>query len=145
MQVDFYNNSSDNRQVVKKITAVKSITAECYEESSILNPMFICAYDVSLFKANYLYVAYYERYYYINDITIIDGHRMRISAHVDVLMTYSDQILDLKCIIDKQATDKNMYINDGSYIITDKTFNQIVKFPSGLLDSGEFILITAGG
>ena len=83
MQIVFYNNSSDNRQVDKNITAVKTVTAECFEESSILNPVLICAYDASLFSANYLYIEYYGRYYFINDITIIDGHRIKISAHVE--------------------------------------------------------------
>ena len=146
MQIVIYSNNSDNRQVHKNITVIKTISVECFEESSILNPVFICAYDVSIFKANYLYVAYYGRYYYINDITIIDGHRMQISAHVDVLMTYAAQIQTLSVIIDKQdSLYPDKYYNDESFVVDDKTFNTTIVFPNELLNEGQYVLITAGG
>ena len=146
MQIVIYSNNSDNRQVHKNITVIKTISAECFEESSILNPVFICAYDVSIFKANYLYVASYGRSYYINDITIIDGHRMQISAHVDVLMTYAAQIQTLSVIIDKQdSLYPDKYYNDESFVVDDKTFNTTIVFPNELLNEGQYVLITAGG
>lgn len=146
MQIIFYNNSCDNRQVDKNITAVKTVTAECFEDSSILNPVLICTYDAALFSANYLYIEYYGRYYFINDITIIDGHRIKISAHVDVLMTYAAQIKSLTVIVDKQKTlSGDNYFNDGSYVVDDRQSNNVVNFPNSLLDDGKYILITAGG
>lgn len=146
MEIIFYNNSSDNRQVKKNISSIKSMTAQCFNESSILNPVLICAYDVSLFSANYLYIPYYSRYYFINDITIIDGHRIKISAHVDVLMTYASQITGLQVIVDKQKTlNADAYFNDNSYVTDDRSTYATINFPNSFLDDGEFILITAGG
>ena len=37
------------------------------------------------------------------------------------------------------------YINDGSFISTNRMDQSIINFANGFNDSGEFILITAGG
>ena len=38
-----------------------------------------------------------------------------------------------------------MYYNDGSFISSEKEFIYTKNFPTGFLDDGTFILITAGG
>ena len=147
MRVVFYNNTSDNMVVDKKITMVKEMDAHYYEESGILSPTLILAYDSSYINSNYVYIPYFARFYYISDIVAVDGGRMRISCNVDVLKTYSEKIKALTCIVDKQKSSliSNKYRDDGSYVITNKIGNNIIEFPQGFLDDGQFILITAGG
>lgn len=146
MELTFYQNNSDKIQVVKNLTTIKTVSAQFYEQSSVLTPVVIMNYDSTLCTVNYFYLPYYGRYYFITDITVMDGNRMRITGKIDVLMSYATQIKSLQCIVDKQQPAfENKYINDGSYVVTDKEFNTVINFPSGLLDNGEFILITAGG
>lgn len=146
MNVTFYQNNSDKIQITKSLSTIKTVSAEFFNESSVISPTLIMAYDSTLCTTNYCYIPYFGRYYFITDIVIMDGNRMRVTCKVDVLMSYQSQIKSLQCIIDKQQTvPENSYINDGSYVVTDKEFNTIINFPSGLLENGEFILITAGG
>lgn len=67
--------------------------------------------------------------------------------HVDVLMSYKEQIKQLPVIINKQQDIKNsnLYLNDGSYVIDSRSYNTILNFSGGFNDEGKFILITAGG
>ena len=53
----------------------------------------------------------------------------------------------MSVIIDKQENmiGANLFIDDGSFVTENKEFNSVINFPSGFNDSGEYILITAGG
>ena len=59
----------------------------------------------------------------------------------------NNEILNNIAIVDKveQSNSSYMYINDGSYVTTNRMKSTIINYPQGFLDNGEFILITAGG
>lgn len=65
--------------------------------------------------------------------------------HVDVLESFKNEILSQNCIIEKSTLGFDLYLPDENLITQVKTKTDIVNFPNGLLDTGEFILITAGG
>lgn len=66
--------------------------------------------------------------------------------HVDVLMSYKEQIKNLNVIINNsEETGANNYLSGNQWITNVKNTTSIVNFPNGLNDNGEFILITAGG
>lgn len=145
MQITIYNNQSDARRVSKMLTALKTLQAEFYESSSVIDPVLLAAYDSTLFKANYAYIELMGRYYFIKNIEVLNGRQMRITMHADVLMSYAAAIKNLSVIISKQENDSyNLYLDDGSIITLNKTFNTVIPFTNGFNDQGEYILITAG-
>lgn len=145
MQITIYNNQSDARRVSKTLTALKTLQAEFYESSSVIDPVLLAAYDSALFKANYAYIELMGRYYFIKNIEVLNGRQMRITMHADVLMSYAAEIKALNCIIDKQeTTPANLYRDDGSLVFENRRFNTVVNFPTGFNETGQFILITAG-
>ena len=62
-----------------------------------------------------------------------------------MLESFKDDIKSLTAIINKQETIADKFIDDGSWIVENKDFLQSYNFSNGFNDSGEFILITAGG
>lgn len=96
---------------------------------------------------NYMYIPQFQRYYFINDIVVKENGLWEIHADVDVLFSNYSDIYESKAIIGKSqdVTNANMYLNDGSFVMDSHKFDQIVKFPYGLSDSGHNILICAGG
>ena len=96
---------------------------------------------------NYMYIPDFKRYYYINDIVSLIGGLWEIHADVDVLFSNYADIYESKAILSKaqDVSLTNMYINDGSFVMDSHKFDQIVKYPNGLSDSGHNILICAGG
>ena len=62
-------------------------------------------------------------------------------------MTYAAEIRKNYAIIDKVENFgvAYNYINDGSWVNTNRMNQSIINFANGFNDNGEFILITAGG
>ena len=99
------------------------------------------------FNYNYMYIEEFGRYYFIDDIENISNRIWRISAHVDVLMSFRSDILGANAIINKIENESaaNTYLDDGSFVMDTRKYNQIKEFPSGLNENGTYILICAGG
>lgn len=99
-------------------------------------------------KYNYMQVsAFGERFYYIEDIEILYNGFWKITAKCDVLYTYRTDILNSRCILDKteEPTKANLYLDDGSFVLDSRKYNQVLEFPNGLPQEGYNILICAGG
>lgn len=144
MNVTFYNNQSDNNVIDKSLSGIKSVGIVGFEESSVMTPSVLVRYDSSLFNANYFYIDAYSRYYYITDIEIIDGKRIRIKGRVDVLMSFD--VKSIECIAARQSGAYNLYIPDNE--VTRVAYNRIQtkEFPGSPFTANRaFILAVAGG
>ena len=63
-------------------------------------------------------------------------------------MSFKTQILNLNVTVSDVSSGESpdeTYINGEQWQTTVKTKTDIVSFSNGLLDSGEYILITSGG
>lgn len=92
----------------------KSITGDLRDSCDMLNPIILCKFDdpSSCADFNYLYVEAFKRYYYITGMRILRNRLIEISAHVDVLYTYREDILANKAIIDRtsNASDNGLML-----------------------------------
>ena len=144
MDIVLYNNSSEKNKINKSLTLVETLTGSIKENSSITHPSILIEYsDPTNF--NYVYIAAFGRYYFVNDVIVERTNLLRINLTVDVLESFKTGILAQNVIIDKNELDFTDYLPDENLVTLVKTKTDIVNFPNGLLDSGEFILITAGG
>lgn len=143
MNVTLYNNSSDDNVVSKNITALKSVSATGFDASSVMTPTLILAYDSTIFSANYMYIDTFQRYYYITDITVIDGHRLKVSGRVDVLMSFD--VKSIECIAGRQSGAFNLYIPDPEIVRVAYDRVQIKAFPTTpFVANKSFILAVVG-
>ena len=96
---------------------------------------------------NYMYVDEFKRYYFIDDIKSIGNNRWIITASVDVLFSFMTDIYNTTAIIDKVENEinGNLYLDDGSFVMDTRKYNEIKEFPNGLNENGSYILICAGG
>lgn len=96
---------------------------------------------------NYMYIGEFDRYYFIDDISSVRNRLWTISASTDVLMSFKNDILESSVILDKVENElvANLYLDDGSFVMDSRKYNEIKEFPNGLNETGEFILICAGG
>lgn len=141
-------NTSDPKEKLNK-TVTEGITLNCVlkENTSIIDPVLIIESTQPVYDYNYVYIPMFRRYYYRADIRSIGHNRWEVTAHVDVLKTYYEFIISNSAIM--EGTEKlqiNKYLPDDNVFITNcKRLTNIINFPSGLNETGEFILITAGG
>ena len=154
MTVKFYSISDDRKVVDKSLidsgvnaNLLKTCSSVHYKDDvDILNPILEIAYDALLTSANYVYVQDWGRYYYINDITT-GMNRLFFKCHVDVLKTYSSDIKQLQCIVERQESKSK-----GKLYMADKAFkSEVKKIISTRKLSGSFdklhssFILTTGG
>ena len=145
MDIKLYKNHSEKNKINKSLTGEVEYSGTLRDETSVINPVvMIHATNISLF--NYAYIPEFHRYYYIRDIVSVRNGLWRVSMSVDVLMSFKNDILDLNVILsDTESTGQSDYYAGDQWRSLVKAKTDIIKFSNGLLDNGEYILITAGG
>ena len=144
MNLTLYKNSSDNRCINKQITQILSLSGNLKNESSVMNPTVIIQTDNIYF--NYLYIQEFNRYYYVNNITILRTNLIQVDASVDVLMSNKDVIKYLPCLVERVNDNEKIdeFIDTATDVERGET-TEIKTFPKGFNDSPTFILCTLSG
>lgn len=145
MEVQFFYNQSDNRQINKALVNGITLQGEVRDAASIMNPVVRFESD-AVIRYNYCYIPEFQRYYSFTDITAFRQNVYDISMSVDVLMSFRNDILRLAAIVDKQSEAKNgdEYIDDSSLVTDNLMFVTVYNFENGFLETPEYVLITAG-
>ena len=146
MVIKLYKTSSPRKKLVKDLTDGITLTGTLRGQSSVMSPS-LQIQDIAVIGYNYCYIPDFGRWYYINGIDALRSNLYELSLGIDVLMTYAAEIRKNYAIVDKVESfgAAYNYINDGSWVNTNRMKQSIINFPTGFNDNGEFILITAGG
>lgn len=145
IELTLYNNPSEKRVLHKeqyleqKFHDFLCIKDEC----SLTEPVIIVNCSEDLTDVNYMHLGNF--YYYVRIELLPGGNRYRIVGKRDALTSFKNDILQLKVIVDKNEYQTNPYIDDGSYVVEERQKIDVLNFPLGFSDSGDYILITAGG
>lgn len=140
-----YNNSAENRMLNKEafLSTIDEGTLTIKEDCSLTEPVIYIDNLVDLTDVNYMKLGKY--YYFVRCERIPGGSMYRLIGKRDVLMSFRDNLLTLKVIVDKNEYDLNAYIDDGSYLVEEREKIEVLPYSLGFNDSGSYILITAGG
>lgn len=145
MIIKLQQNMSDENYFNKTINDVFTKTGSLKDKSSIIDPIILFEGDVSDFaNVNYMTIQEFGRSYYIRDITSIRSNLVQITGHVDVLVSFRDEILSNQAIIAKQENAWNLYLDDGTFKVYNNPIILTKAFPSGF-NRQSFILAVAGG
>lgn len=145
MDIILYVNTSEKNRIGKTLTNTLTFSGTLRGETSVTAPVIMLEAD-DLTDFNYAYIPEFKRYYFISDVTSVRSGLWRVSLAVDVLESFKDEIKQLTVILrGTQTTGLNKYISGNVWKTNVKETTTIVNFSAGLKDSGEFILITAGG
>lgn len=137
------NNSEPNR-INKDLDVILSIQGTLKNDTSIIDPIISIECSMSdVCNANYMHIAAFNRYYFIQNIRSLSTNLIEFSCHVDVLMSFHSEILANSAIIRKQQNDWNLYLNDGSLRVYQNSMVLTKAFPSGFSQQ-EFVLAVAG-
>lgn len=145
MNIDLYKCTDDKRVINKTLGTAKTLSnCELNDESSIINPSFIIDNDATVYDYNYVYIAYFGRYYYITDITVINGQQMLIKCAVDVLKSHASEILNCDVISRRNQNNYDMYLPDD-LPIESRYIRYSKNFGASFEDfTPSYILITVG-
>lgn len=147
MEITLCVTGSERHAIRKTLQNSLTLTGALRGESSVINPSFIIELD-NPSQYNYCFIPAFNRYYFITNITSVRTNIWRIDCSVDVLMSFQTEILNLDVIVSDLSIGESQtetYMQGEQWATTVKNKTDIINFPSGLLDDGEYILITSGG
>ena len=145
MEIILYTTGSERHALRKVLENELDLTGSLRGESSVINPSFLIEVQ-NPSQYNYCFIPEFNRYYFITNITSVRTNIWRIDCNVDVLMSYQEQILNLDIIAEQSTSpDEESYMQGEMWQTTVKAKTDIINFPNGLLENGEYILITSGG
>ena len=110
-------NTTKKHNSTEVPTFTKTVTCMLKEGSSIINPTLIFERANIGHTYNYVYIADFGRYYFVNDI-VYDGARIFYYCSVDVLATYKSTIGNASAYVLRAAHTYNEYVIDQYYPVT---------------------------
>ena len=144
----FYSNTADNRIVDKTsyLTQLGNTKTVIYKDNNDKgNPTLELSHDSTIDNANYAYCSETGYYYYLSE-PMYSQQRVIYTTTVDLLMTYKSEIKNLKCIIARQESKYNAYLNDDRLPVLNKQEVSILPFPGGFTHpSNDSILLVVNG
>lgn len=144
-----YKNISNNNEVEKNLELATPVTLKYKGDTEKVNPVILLSPSIGVNEYNYIEVD--GRYYYINDVIYSQQHT-EIKCHVDVLMTYKNDILKQACIIKRQEDENDEiydhYLNDERYVLRNIERIQLKLLGGSFRENGEktasYILVLNG-
>lgn len=144
MEIRLCNNNSEKNKINKSITAGITLSGTLRNSSNVVTPTIIINIENPTIY-NYAYIPEFKRYYYITDYISVRTGIWQINLKSDVLMSFKDSILASKVLVNKSESNGDNYLAGSNWVSNCKAKTDIISFSSGLLNDGQFILITAGG
>lgn len=142
MTITLMSNTSPANYVTKNVSTVETLTGTLREPSSITDPVFMIE-RASPTGFNYIQIPEFSRYYYVTGVSSEHNNLIAIACHVDVLMSYANQIRAFKAIIKRQENQYNLYLDDGIFKAYQNPKHKIMKLPYGFTQYS-YILALAG-
>ena len=118
MNMILYNYSGDRRRINKYLTTIATVNIIAItNDTNILHPTIII--DTRAFNFNYVYIANFGRYYYVDDIMLMGGERIGVKLSVDVLMSHKAAILSSNVLADRSSSNSDAYLKDNKIATKD--------------------------
>lgn len=145
MNITLYKTSSERHRLNKVLTnSVAKNNCHILDGTSITDPVVVIGYDATLLTHSYAYISDFSRYYFITNIEVLPGQEMRLSLHVDVLMTYKDQIKACNSRVTRSQSNYDPMISDN--LIINKVNTNITqrKIGSGFTRANQYYVLIGG-
>lgn len=162
MKIIFYS-LTDNRKnsITKTFSTIQTINSTMIEQMTISD---LECKVILRFTANYKFVTKStlcnyacliigrKIYYFIENITYLPGNRILLTMKEDVLQTYSEDILQMNCLITRQENIGINFIVDNFLPLKNEKKIKVIEFDNSEFnlntatkDSYNFLLTVAGG
>lgn len=141
-----YQNTSEKNAVSKVLSTLATKSGEFRSNMSVTDPVIQMEISDDIIGAlNYFYISEFNRYYFVTSTRWITTGVWEISGHVDVLMSFADEIKANKGIVRRNTNKYNLYLDDGDFRIYQKPLIKTKSFSGGFSpDDMTYVLVTAG-
>lgn len=137
---------SEQNEINKQLAISTEIAVNLKDNCDIINPTFLISGSVdNLSQYNYIRVPTFNRYYFIKSITQIRHNLYEIHAHVDVLMSFKNEILNNTAILDRAHSVYDDYLQDTNIQMESYKMVQTKKFNYTFIPETSLLLTVLGG
>ena len=112
MDIFFYTSSAEPNSFPKVLGSAIRYQGELRDECDILNPVLTIEGLNPDTTFNYCYIPDFKRYYFIRESSVVRTGLIQFNLHVDVLQSWSKEILELEAIISRNEYDFNNHLED---------------------------------
>lgn len=123
----------------------RSFSCYALDNSSIIRPTLILQYGTDdILRYNYAYIPSWGRYYFIDDVAVLEGGIYQLVLNVDVLATYRPDILSSSQYVLRSASNYNanivddLYTTTAEYTATSATAGSVIDSDGGAAVPGYF-------
>lgn len=112
--IKLYNNIAESNRLDKTnyLQVQYEINGVLRDGCSIIDPIFIVqTTDSIILNRNYAYISEFKRYYFITNITFLTNSLVELQMHVDVLMSFKEEIINLTGLLNR-TSNPNLTSND---------------------------------
>ena len=153
MQIKFGHTFDDRRKLTKNVNWAESFECKPYSDYNISSPnLLILNGTGAIANNNYAYISDYNRYYFVDSVTVGRNGMYIVQLSIDVLMTYADGIKNINATISRQENVGINDIVDSLLPLQNRKDLAVIEFESSEfniaganLSSYNFVLNVAGG
>lgn len=142
-KITLSTNTSPPNKLEKTLINPADYQVTLKDECDILSPVFLLNEQMAnVSRKNYLTIEAWGRSYFVTGITSKRNNLVQISAEVDVLSTYAEQIKAGSGLV-VRSPDANRYIPDSARVLDARREYELVQFPNGF--TGQSVILAAAG
>lgn len=141
MQVTFYTFAKKINSTARPSSGGTALNCQLKQPTGTSNPVLIV--QGFNFSWNYCYIPAWGRYYFFDEPTILTGVRVEIQCSCDVLATYKTNIQSYNAFVERSASRRTEFVNDGLVSNTLDIVSQSEKdtaLPEPFSMTGSYIL-----
>lgn len=150
MTITLYKSPGERNRLSRSLTVVKTyVNAQITDIVNVETPELLINRDDTIIGFDYAYIQEFGRYYFLNDLQIVNGNQFKLFLESDPLMSFRSGILNSQCIAKRSTSRINPEIEDNQAAF--KNIPKRIHFkmangftPSGSSSSWNYIL-TLGG
>lgn len=143
MTIIFYKTLSKHNEINKTLQNELQLSGTIKTDTDIIKPIIkvLNTLSFNIFSYNYCYIVELNRYYFIDDITILGDKLFYISLTLDVLYTYKTPILSSVANISRYSKNVDSTKKDT---INNYTENEIL-LNNPFSDNGTMVMSALNG
>lgn len=141
----FYNNTAGTNVLDKTsyLNELQTVNGLMYDTFNLINTTLLVRYFNN--NSNYCYIRELNKYFFIENVEIVDNTKVKLTLKLDVLQTFKEEIKELYVTISERET-ANGYINSRSVIYDIRPNFDKIDFPNQIFnENGQIIMLTIKG
>ena len=143
MLLKLYNTNSETNRINKVLTDETEFDVRLKDKSSVVNPVLVLKSETYI-NFNYAYIPKFQRYYFVDDISVFPNKMYLLTLRCDVLTSFKDDILKSYARIVEQ-TNSNAYSDSNLKSEVRKEVDTYMSNVSFDLTADSMVLVTIGG